>query len=69
MERPFKIVLGVYIIVGLIFWGLLISIMFTPTTSVTDAALGPVIVLFFWIIEGVCILPKIFKRHKSQKQK
>lgn len=69
MEKPDKIVLGVYLIVGLIFWGLLISVIFTPTTTETDAALGPVIVLFIWVIEGICIIPKIIKRHFNQMKK
>ena len=67
-----KIVLIVYFTVGAIFWGILIAFIFTtinltPSIPETDAALGPVIVLFIWVIGGICIIPKIIKKHTIQK--
>jgi hypothetical protein len=73
MNRLDKIVLIVYFSVGAIFWGILIAfilitINLPPSPIESDALLGPVIVLFIWAIEGICVIPKIIKRHINQKK-
>ena len=67
MNKMDKIVLIVYITVGAIFWGILIAFILTTINlprppPETDALLGSVIILFIWVIEGICIIPKIIKR-------
>ncbi|MHA2180772.1 MAG: hypothetical protein ACXAAH_05050 [Promethearchaeota archaeon] len=73
MNKIDKIVLIVYFIVGAIFWGILFAFILTtitlpPSPIESDALLGPVIILFIWVIEGICIIPKIIKRHFREKK-
>ena len=39
-----------------------------PSPIESDALIGPVIILFFWIIEGICLLPGVFKKNKCRIQ-
>ncbi|MFW9897392.1 MAG: hypothetical protein ACFFD7_16425 [Candidatus Thorarchaeota archaeon] len=73
MNKIDKIILIVYFSFGVIVGGILIGIIITttnlpPSPIQSDAALGPIIILFFWVIEGICIIPKIVKRHRYQKK-
>ncbi|MHA2194573.1 MAG: hypothetical protein ACXADW_22110 [Candidatus Hodarchaeales archaeon] len=73
MNKADKIVLIVYFTVGAIFWGILIGFIIItmnlpPSPIESDALIGPVIILFFWVLEGICIIPKILKRHIIQKK-
>ncbi|MHA1932048.1 MAG: hypothetical protein ACW96X_05880, partial [Promethearchaeota archaeon] len=73
MNKIDKIVLFVYFMIGIIFWGIviafiLITITLPPSPIESDALLGPVIILFIWVIEGICIIPKIIKRHFQTKK-